>query len=217
VTVTFTEANPGAWNYTATIPAADTSGNTTVAAGQLTFDSSGNLTPPIDPITLSATNLTDGANDMTISWNLADSSGNGLITQVDQNSGMSSPEQNGYAAGQVTQVGIQNGGQVVASYSNGQQLVLGQIALASIANPSTMVQVGDGNYQISAATAQPAVGAPGTGGRGQILGGALEGSTTDMAQQFTDLLTYQNSYQAASRVITTADQLMQETVNLIHE
>jgi flagellar hook protein FlgE len=217
LTATFTEQAPGNWNYAVTIPAADTTGNTTLASGAVTFDQNGNLTGPPSPIALSATNLTDGANDLNINWNLTDASGSGLIGQVNEDSGMSSPEQNGFSAGQVTQVGIENGGQVVASYSNGQQLTLGQIALASVANPSTMVQVGNGNYQVSSATAQAAVGAPGTNGRGQILGGAVEASTTDMAQQFTELLTYQNSYQAASRVITTADQLMQDTINLIHQ
>jgi flagellar hook protein FlgE len=217
LTATFNETAAGSWGYTVTIPAADTSGNTTLASGTFTFDQNGNMTAPASPIALSATNLTDGASDMNINWNLMDASGNGLIGQVDENSGMSSPTQNGFSAGQVTQVGIENGGQVVATYSNGQQLTLGQIALASIANPSTMVQVGNGNYQVSSATAQAAVGAPETNGRGQIMGGAVEASTTDMAQQFTELLTYQNSYQAASRVITTADQLMQDTINLIHQ
>jgi flagellar hook protein FlgE len=70
--------------------------------------------------------------------------------------------------------------------------------------------------QASATTAQPAIGAAGTGGRGQIEGGSLESSTTDMAAEFTQLLTYERSYQAASRVISTSDQLTQETVNLIH-
>jgi flagellar hook protein FlgE len=217
LTATFNETAAGSWGYTVTIPAADTTGNTTLASGTFTFDQNGNMTAPASPIALSATNLTDGANDLNINWNLTDAASNGLVTQVDETSGMSSPTQNGFSAGQVTQVGIENGGQVVATYSNGQQLTLGQIALASIANPSTMVQVGNGDYQVSSATAQAAVGAPGTNGRGQILGGALEASTTDMAQQFTDLLTYQNSYQAASRVITTADQLMQDTINLIHQ
>jgi flagellar hook protein FlgE len=129
---------------------------------------------------------------------------------------MSSPTQDGNAPGQVSQVSIQNNGLIVANYTNGQQVTLGQLAVAAIANPTSLVQVGDNNLQASATTAQPAIGAAGTGGRGQIEGGSLESSTTDMAAEFTQLLTYERSYQAASRVISTSDQLTQETVNLIH-
>jgi flagellar hook protein FlgE len=129
---------------------------------------------------------------------------------------MSNPTQDGFAAGQVSQVSIQNGGLVVANYTNGQQVTVGQLAVASIANPTSLLQVGDNNLQASAATAQAAIGASGTGGNGTVQGGSLEASNTDMAAEFTQLLTYERSYQAASRVITTSDTLAQETVNLIH-
>jgi flagellar hook protein FlgE len=220
LTVNYTETAPGSWGYTVTIPAADltTGGNTTVATGTLTFDSSGNLTDPAagSPVAIAITGLADGAADATINWNLYNSTGTPLVTQYAQTSGMSSPTQDGNAPGQVSQVSIQNNGLIVANYTNGQQVTLGQLAVAAIANPTSLVQVGDNNLQASATTAQPAIGAAGTGGRGQIEGASLESSTTDMAAEFTQLLTYERSYQAASRVISTSDQLTQETVNLIH-
>ena len=129
---------------------------------------------------------------------------------------MSSPVQDGNAAGQVSQVSIQNGGLIVAKYNNGLQVTLGQLAVASITNPTSLVQVGNNNLQASAATAQAALGVAGANGRGQIEAGSLEASNTDMASEFTKLLTYERSYQAASRVITTSDTLAQETVNLVH-
>jgi len=216
VTITFTETAANNWSYTATVPAADTSASPTLASGTLTFDGTGKLTSGSTPVSLTLSGLTDGASDMTMNWNLADSSGNKLITQFAQSSSVSSPVQDGNATGQITNVALGNNGLITAKYSNGQQVVVGQLALASIANPSSMNQVGDNNLEATAATAQPAIGTPGTSGRGQIIGGALEASTTDMATQFTNLLTYERSYQAASRVITTSDQLLQETVNLIH-
>jgi flagellar hook protein FlgE len=216
LTVTCTKTAANSWDYTVTMPAADTSGSATLATGTLAFDATGKLTSPTSPIALTATGLTDGASDMNLNWNLSDSSGNSLLTQFAQTSSESTPTQDGNAAGQVSSVGMQNGGLIVATYSNGQQVTLGQLALASISNPSSLLQVGNNNLQASATTAQVAVGAAGTGGRGQIVGGALESSTTDMATEFTNLLTYERSYQAASRVITTSDQLLQETVNLIH-
>jgi flagellar hook protein FlgE len=74
--------------------------------------------------------------------------------------------------------------------------------------------VGNNNYQVSARTATPAVGLPNTGGRGDIVGGAIEASTVDIAKEFTNLIVLQRGYQANSRVITTVDELSQETINL---
>jgi flagellar hook protein FlgE len=153
---------------------------------------------------------------MSINWNLYNSAGSPVITQYAQASAMSNPTQDGFAAGQVSQISIQDGGMVEASYTNGQQMTIGQLAVASIANPTSLQQVGNNNLQASAATAQAAIGTSGDGGNGTVEGGALEASNTDMAQEFTNLLTYERSYQAASKVITTADQLAQETVDLIH-
>ena len=76
--------------------------------------------------------------------------------------------------------------------------------------------MGNNNLAASATTATPAIGAANTGSRGQIVAGALESSTVDIAQEFTNLLSFERSYQANSRVITTADQLLQETLNLVH-
>jgi flagellar hook protein FlgE len=221
LTATFTETATNTWNYSVTIPAADlkTGGTTTLATGTMTFDGNGNLLTPAStapPVSVKIAGLADGASDQTISWNLFDSTGSSLVSQYAQTSGESNPQQDGYAAGQVTSVGISNGGLLVATYSNGQQSTVGQLAMASIANPNSLLSVGDNNLQASASTSAVALGAANTAGNGQIVGGSLEGSTADMATQFTNLLTYERSYQAASRVITTADQLLQETVDLIH-
>jgi flagellar hook protein FlgE len=220
LTVTYTETAPNAWSYAVTIPAADlpANANTTVASGTLTFDANGNLTAPPagTPVAIAIPALADGAAAMNVNWSLYNSAGTPELTQYAQTSGMSSPEQDGNAAGQVSQVSIQNNGMIVADYTNGKQVTLGQLAVASIANPTSLVQVGNNNLQAAASTAQAAIGAAGTGGRGQIQGGAVEASNTDMAAEFTQLLTYERSYQAASRVITTSDTLAQETVNLVH-
>jgi flagellar hook protein FlgE len=92
---------------------------------------------------------------------------------------------------------------------------VGQLAVASISNPDSLTSVGDNNLAASASTSAPSVGAANTGSRGQIVAGALESSTVDIATEFTNLLTFERGYQANSRVITTADQILQETINLI--
>jgi flagellar hook protein FlgE len=223
LTVKFTEASAGNWNYEVDIPGADLTSGTAgtpsvVTTGALTFDSNGNLTAPTAPaqIPLAITGLSDGANDMNVNWNLATANGTGtpLITQYAAASAVSASNQDGVPASQVTQVSIANGGAITAQFSNGNQLVIGQLALASVSNPDSLIAVGQNNYEVGAKTATPVVGVPGTGTLGTVEGGSLEASTVDIATEFTNLIVYQNSYEANSKVISTLDQLTQSLLNL---
>jgi len=108
-----------------------------------------------------------------------------------------------------------NGGLITASYSNGSQLTVAQIALANIQNPGSLTSVGDNNFATTALTAQPAVGTADTGGRGQIIGGSLEASNADIATEFTNLIIFQRAYEANSKVVTTEDTLTQDTIGLL--
>ncbi len=223
LTLDFTKSSANTWSYNVTIPGGDVTGGTSgtqqsilSAPGTISFDTSGNMTTATtSPVTLSLANLADGASNQSITWNLFDSAGAGSITQYSQASTASST-QDGEQAAQLSQVAIQNGGQVVATFSNGEQKVEAQLALASIQNPGSMTNVGNNNYAATSDTATPSVGAPQTGGRGQIDGGALEGSNVDLATEFTNLIVYQSAYQANSRVISTADQMTQDLLNVIH-
>ncbi|MGH9593084.1 MAG: flagellar hook-basal body complex protein, partial [Bryobacteraceae bacterium] len=184
--------------------------------GTLTFSPSGVLSAPT-PATaapvLAALGLADGAANMNITWDIF----NGLaprITQFAQSSATSALAQNGSPASNLVSVGLGNGGQILAQYSNGAQVVVGQIAMAAIRNPESLLGIGNSNYQLSTTSAAPAVGLPGTGGRGAVLGGSVESSTTDIAREFTNLIVFQRGYQANARMITTADQVSQDTINL---
>jgi flagellar hook protein FlgE len=224
LTFNFTQSGtPGTWNYEVDIPGADLTSGTAgtpsaVATGSLTFDANGNLTSPTAPATvaIAATGLSDGANDMNINWNLATEDGNGtpLITQYAATSAVSAATQDGVPASQVTQVSIANGGAITAQFSNGNQVVIGQLALASISNPASLIADGQNNYEVGAETATPVVGVPNTGTLGTVEGGALEDSTVDIASEFTNLIVYQNSYEANSKVISTLDQVTQNLLNL---
>jgi flagellar hook protein FlgE len=150
-----------------------------------------------------------------VNWNLYNSSGTAQITQYSEASAENSTTQNGYAAGTLTGMTVGDGGTVSASYSNGQDVTVAQLALANISNPDTLTQVGNNDLAVSTSTAAPVLGASGTGSLGKIEGSSLESSTVDMATEFTNLLAYQSSYQAASKVISTANQLMQDTIGLI--
>jgi flagellar hook protein FlgE len=222
LTVTYTETAPNTWSYDVTIPSADLSGGsggtTTLASGSLTFDGNGRLqSPPASagtvPITIS--NLASGASDMNITWNLYDAGGNATLTQYNQASANIANDQNGAAPGQLTSMNIGPDGQIVAKFSNGTSQNVAQIALASVLNPDSMQQVNGNNFSTTSLTATPVIGLPETGARGQITGGALETSTVDIATEFTNLLQYERGYQANSKVISTEDQVVQQTLSLI--
>jgi len=209
-------ANPGEWAYSVSIPDADVSSPLTPVTGTISFDTSGRLLSPAvtDAMpTLAVTGLASGAADMNVTWGLFNGASSRL-TQFAQTSAISAVSQDGNPAAQLIRVGLGDSGSVLAQYSNGQQVKVGQLAMASVRNPESLLSVGNNAYQLSARSALPAIGLPGTGGRGTILGGAIENSTVDIAREFTNLIILQRGYQANSRVVTTVDEISQETINL---
>ena len=217
VSFTFTKTSTAnQWQYSLSFPNSDLTSPGTPLTGTLTFNSAGVLTSPAAGSaapSLAVSNLADGAGNLNINWNLYNGT-TPLITQFSQASATSAENQDGTPAAKLTQVSIENGGQVLAKYSDGNQVVVGQIAMASILNPESLISAGDNNFTLSANTALPAVGVPDTGGRGQLLGGSLEASNADIATEFTNLIEFQRSYEANAKVVTTVDQLSQDTINL---
>ncbi len=229
LSVNFTKSSSAAntWTYQVTIPSSDlnsaiASGTSTTtdllsSPGTITFNTDGSMvtTGITNPVTLKISGLADSAANMTINWSLA-SNGVGNLTQYAEASTASSPTQDGTQGSELTSVAIQSGGQLVARYSNGQTKVEAQLAMASIDNPNSLLNVGNNNLAESNQTATPVIGVPNSGGRGQIQGSAIEGSNVDMATEFTKLIEYQSGYQACSRVISTANTMNQDLFNLIH-
>jgi flagellar hook protein FlgE len=220
LTITFTKSAANSWDYSVTIPGADVGDpNPAVqlASGTMTFDGAGKmLTPaPAAPaVDIALNGLADGAADQTMKWHFYDEVGAPRFTQFSQPCAVSANDQDGSAPASLTRVGIADGGLILAQYSNGQQRVVGRLAMASIRNPESLIAMGNNNFQASARTALPAVGLAETGGRGKILGGSIEASTVDIAKEFTNLIVYQRGYQANARVVTAADEISQETINL---
>jgi flagellar hook protein FlgE len=221
LTVTFTKSGANTWDYVVSIPAADLAGaspTTNLANGSLTFDSQGQLTTPAASspnVAIAVSGLANGAANMNINWSLYSPQGASLLTQFSQESATSAVSQNGIATAELTEVTLTGQGNLVARYSNGREELLAQLALAAIRNPDSLIAVGDNNFQTGGDTVTPAIGTAGSGGRGSILGGRLEASTVDIATEFTNLIVYQRGYQANSRVITTMNELSQETINLV--
>ncbi|MFN7993822.1 MAG: flagellar hook protein FlgE [Bryobacteraceae bacterium] len=224
VTMTFTKTAANTWNYQASIPGDDVTAGTSGtpydvpnASGTLTFDAKGQLTSPAvanSPIPVAITGLADGAADLNINWSLYTDNGASRLSQYATDSANSGVSQDGSGTAQISKVGISDGGMVTVQYSNGDQKIVAQLAVASIRNPVSLVAAGNNNLAATAGTADPSIGASNTGGRGKIVGGALESSNVDMATEFTHLLVLQRGYEASAKVITATDELLQATINL---
>jgi flagellar hook protein FlgE len=220
LTVTYTETAANDWTYSASLPAADLGAGSAnpLATGAMTFDGSGKLLTPAPGATGSISipvTLSNQASLPSLTWNLYDASGNPTISQNAQTSTNISTTQNGSAASQLSNMSIAAGGTVVATFSNGTTENVAQIALASVLNPDSMVQVDGNSFAVTGATAAPVIGLPSTGARGTITGGALETSTVDIATELTNMLTYERGYEANSKVITTEDNIVQDVLTLI--
>ncbi|MCC6262997.1 MAG: flagellar hook protein FlgE [Bryobacterales bacterium] len=176
------------------------------------------LPDPIPTINIEITPVASGANDFVgpaaLKLNLFSPTKASLVTQYAQPTAVAGLVQDGRAAAQLSRVAVGDGGTLVAQYSDGTEGIIGKLAMAGIGNPDTLIAIGNNAYRVSSATAEPTIGVAGSGGRGAIVGGAIEGSTADMAREFTNLIVYQRGYQANARVITTADELSAETINL---
>ncbi|HMD96060.1 MAG TPA: flagellar hook protein FlgE [Terriglobia bacterium] len=234
LTFTFTKTATNTWSYSVTIPATDVgtgaAGNPVVLAQStpgsstmppLTFDANGNLTSPNPKIPISLTlptgdTLADGGSlSSKLAWNLVSSGGSAEITQVANPSATSSTQQDGYAAGSLTGFTVASNGTIQGSFTNGQTVALGQIALASFPNTQGLLRTGSNNYMASLASGLPTVGAPGSGGRGTISDGSLENSNVDIATQFAQLILAERGYQANSQAVKTEDQVLQTALSIL--
>jgi flagellar hook protein FlgE len=139
--------------------------------------------------------------------------GSGGLTQYASTGGaatINTITQNGYAAGQLQSVAISNSGLVIGTFSNGQNLDLASVTLSHFNGTNYLKSLDGGAY---AATDQsgPAI----IGGSGKISGSSLEGSNTDIADEFTKLIVTQQAYSANTKVITTANTMVQDLLNVL--
>lgn len=220
LTFTFTNTGSGTWNYKITIPAADVGGSgnpVSVKTGTLTFNGSGQLTSPSSNVTgITVSGLADGANALNFNWNLYGSNNNTpIVSQVAGTSEASSTIQDGFPSGSLSSYSIGSDGTIQGSFTNGQTVAIGQVALATFPNSEGLLRVGSNNYMASLASGLPTVGVPGTGGRGTLSGGALEGSNVDIASQFSQLILAQTGYEADAKAFTTFDNVIQQALNLV--
>ena len=118
------------------------------------------------------------------------------------------------AANPLRSYNIGGDGVITGIFDDGTRRPLFQLALANFANPEGLERAGDTAFRESTNSGAAQVGAPGSGRRGSLIGGSLEMSNVDLAQEFTNLIVAQRGFQATSRVITTSDSVLEELVNI---
>ena len=160
---------------------------------------------------------TTPAENMTLNWDLVDAAGttHGKLTGFAAASNNNSLVQDGYATGTLLGLSVTSEGVIMGLFNNGQTENLNKIALADFLSPSGLNRAGNNKYTESQESGQPTIGLPNTGGLGKILGESLELSNVDIAQAFVTMIKTQQAYQASARLITTTDDLLSESVNLV--
>jgi flagellar hook protein FlgE len=152
---------------------------------------------------------------LNLTWNLNGSGTSPIVTQQDSTSATSATSQNGYGVGTLTGYSVLPDGTVQGQFSNNQTLALGQVAVASFANPQGLSQLGNNDLQATFASGTPVIGVAGAGGNGSITGGAVEESNVSLSAEFANMIVAQQGYEANAKVLTTMDQVSQATIQLI--
>ena len=221
LTLTFTRgAVANEWTASVSVPTGTVTDPTMdigITNPDLTFDPNGNLnTIPANNPSITLTRLENGSADIAINWNLFDTAGvtNGDLTQYAAASTTNFNTQDGYAAGNLRGVSVDEKGFVTGVYSNGQLTPLYQVVLAEFPSYFGLSKMGKNLYAESRASGQAMTGVPLSGSLGSISPSAIEMSNVDLAQEFVKMITTQRAFQANSRVITTSDEILQELISL---
>jgi len=179
------------------------------AGTNFVFGSNGSLTSPSGS-TITLNNVTVGNQSV---GNLSMNFGSGGLTQYASTGGtatINQISQNGYAAGQLQSIAVNNNGLVVGTFSNGQNLDLAAVSMSHFNGTNYLKALDGGAYAVTNQSGVAIAGATGT-----ISGSSLEGSNTDIADEFTKLIVTQQAYSANTKVITTANSMVQDLLNVL--
>jgi len=219
----FTKTGAGTWDVHALAKGDDLAGgpagqNVEIATGHLTFDSAGAL-QDIQWAPQASVSFAGATPNQAIGIDFGTSiaaggTGLGGTTQFGSASAVSAQSQDGYGSGDLSGVKIEADGTVSGVYSNGQTVAAGRMAVAKFASNDGLGRAGQNLWVATRESGDAAIGVAGEGGRGALVAGALEQSNVEIAEQFVDLITHQRAFQANSKTITTADQMLQELMTI---
>jgi flagellar hook protein FlgE len=221
--VYFRETAPNTWDYHVLANGAEITGgtagqNSEIGSGTLAFTTNGALQTLTQTVPIVA-NFVGATAGQAINVNFGSQTsggGTGLdgITQFAAASSVNTQSQDGYASGQLAGMNVDSNGVITGTYSNGQQLAIGKLAIATFADNEGLGQAGQNLFTQTNASGLAAVGTASAGGRGSITGGALEQSNVDLAAQMVDMITHERAFQSDSKTIQTADQMLQVITQL---
>jgi flagellar hook protein FlgE len=221
VTFSFIKTSANNWAYEASYAGAASNLTATgpISQGTVKFNSDGTLASVNGgggtvSMTIPWNTTTSGLASQTISVDLGTPGSTDGLTQYDSASSLNGTTSDGSAFGSITGVTVAKDGTVTAQFSNGLTQDVYKIPLATFTNPDGLGQL-SGNAYVSTKNSGPAnINLANAGGAGGIQSQSLEGSTVDLATEFTNLITTQRAYSASARIITTADQMLQELEQL---
>jgi flagellar hook protein FlgE len=173
-----------------------------------TFSANGSLTPSINAVTLNNVTV-NGVSLGTL--RIVHSTGG--VTQYSDSNGsvkVNQFEQNGFGAGELQTIAVSDKGRIVGTYSNGRTIDLAEVTLANFSGANGLKKLDGGAFGATAESGTPTYGAA-----GKIVGSSLEGSNTDIADEFTKLIVTQQAYSANTKVITTTNTMVQDLLNVI--
>lgn len=215
----FIETAANTWAYEVSYEgnAANITGTNPIASGTMSFNSDGTLAnadntqnPPVGNISVTIPwSASSGLAPQTLSVDMGTVGDSNGITQFDSASTLTGSTVNGALFGSLTGVTVGTDGYVTAQFSNGLSQNIYQVPLATFANPNGLSAVSGTAYASTTASGDATLNAPNTDGTGTIESSKLESSTVDIDTEFTNLITTQNAYSAAARIVTTADQMLQ--------
>jgi flagellar hook protein FlgE len=218
ISMSFIRTGANTWSYEAsyTGDSANITGANPIATGTLSFNSDGSLanvngaSPASGTFSLTIPwSAASGLQSQTLSVNMGTVGQTGGLTQFNTASGGNQPTVDGSPYGSVTGVTVGTDGTVTAQFSNGLSQNIYKIPVVTFNNPDGLTALSGNAYAVSNQSGTANMNQAGTGGAGTIKSDSLEGSTVDLSSEFTNLITAQNAYSAAARIVTTADQMMQ--------
>jgi len=226
IQITWTKTGTNAWSATFGNPTLSSdsskSTGTTSSTGNpvaVTFNSDGSLATPTSMPSLAVT-WNNGASASSIALNLGTVGKTDGLTQ--DASGETTPAVNvtsissdGLAYGKLSSIAIGKNGVVNATYSNGQTIPIYKIAVATFSDPNGLAAHSDGMYSSTVNSGTAVLQTSGSNGAGTIYGSELESSTTDTSGQFSNMISAQQAYSAASQVITTVNKMFDTLISAV--
>lgn len=183
-----------------------------LALGEVTFDSNGRFTGASNQ-SFSIVRTNGATSPLSVSMDF-DSGTDSITSFTDSGSNFAAVYQDGSPIGTLASFSIGEDGAISGAFTNGLTRTIGQVALAKFSNPEGLVDVGDNLFGSGPNSGTALIAKPLDFGTGRVVGGALELSNVDLSQEFIDMILASTGYSAASRVITTTDELMTQLLAL---